>query len=187
MANGFEFYEAAVFIDVIGWNYLEGDGSTQLISCGLTREVRSTFNQKINVDILVDEIDFDDFDALAIPGGFEDYGFYVDAYSEVFSTIIKKFNEKNKLIGSICTGALPVANSGIMVNRRATTYNLNAQRQQALTDFGAILTQLPIVVDQNVITSWNPSTALEVAFLLLEKLTSEANVNTIKKLMGFIK
>ena len=43
----------------------------------------------------------------------------------------------------------------------------------------------PIVEDGNIITSWNPSTAMDVAFLLLEKLTSKENTNNIKKLMGF--
>jgi 4-methyl-5(b-hydroxyethyl)-thiazole monophosphate biosynthesis len=43
----------------------------------------------------------------------------------------------------------------------------------------------PVVVDKNVITSWNPSTAMNVAFLLLEKLTSTENTEKIKYLMGF--
>ncbi|BFH62478.1 hypothetical protein PAJ34TS1_30700 [Paenibacillus azoreducens] len=32
----------------------------------------------------IDEVDEDEFDALAIPGGFEEAGFYQDAYSEEF-------------------------------------------------------------------------------------------------------
>lgn len=43
----------------------------------------------------------------------------------------------------------------------------------------------PVVVDGNIITSYNPSTAFDVAFLLLEKLTSTENTNRVKALMGF--
>jgi protein deglycase len=31
LADGFEIYEASVFIDVIGWNLVEGDNSTQVV------------------------------------------------------------------------------------------------------------------------------------------------------------
>jgi len=41
------------------------------------------------------------------------------------------------------------------------------------------------VRDGNIITSWNPSTALEVAFQLLELLTSVEQAGKIRKLMGF--
>jgi len=42
-----------------------------------------------------------------------------------------------------------------------------------------------IVIDDNVITSWNPSTAVNVALLLLEQLTTKNNADNIRKLMGF--
>ncbi|HCR0139587.1 TPA: hypothetical protein OMR93_004466 [Klebsiella aerogenes] len=43
----------------------------------------------------------------------------------------------------------------------------------------------PIVVDGNIITSQSPATAINVAFTLIEKLTSRANVEKIKEGMGF--
>ena len=44
---------------------------------------------------------------------------------------------------------------------------------------------LNIVVDGNIITSQSPATAINVAFTLIEKLTSRANVEKIKEGMGF--
>lgn len=32
LANGFEAVEASVFTDVIGWNKLDGDGTTDLVT-----------------------------------------------------------------------------------------------------------------------------------------------------------
>ena len=185
LAEGFETYEASVFIDVIGWNQVDGDKSTQLYTCGLRHEIKSSFNQRVLVDYLVDEINTEDFDALAIPGGFAEFDFYRDAYNEDFLRLIRMFNAQSKIIASVCVAALPVARSGVLINRRATTYNLNSVRQEELRSYQVNVINEPVVTDCNVITSWNPSTATEVAFLLLERLTSRDQSNYIREIMGF--
>ncbi|MBP3887306.1 MAG: DJ-1/PfpI family protein [Cellulosilyticum sp.] len=130
----------------------------------------------------------DGFDALAIPGGFEEAGFYKDAYSEEFLNLIREFDAAGKLIASVCVGALPIAKSGVLQGRNATTYNLgDGLRQRQLANFGVhVLKDQPIVVDGNIITSYNPSTAFDVAFTLLEMLTTKENCVHIQKLMGFV-
>ncbi|HCE56739.1 MAG TPA: DJ-1 family protein [Prolixibacteraceae bacterium] len=184
LADGFEFFEASVFIDVMGWNLAEGDGSTQLFTCGLRKEINSSFNQKLVVDYVLNEIDINDFDALAIPGGFEIYGFYNDAYNERFLSAIRDFSATGKIIASICVGALPVGKSGILTGKNGTTYN-SAVRREALQSFGVNVLHQPVVIDGNIITSWNPSTAMEVAFLLLGLMTTKDNADKVRRLMGF--
>ena len=186
LAKGFETYEASVFIDVLGWNLVDGDGTTELVTCALRKQIQSTFNLEVTVDFTVDELDIDDYDALAIPGGFEEYGFYDDAYDERFLEIIREFDRRGKPIATICVAALPLGKSGILQDRKATTYNQKSQiRQKALAEFGVNVLNEPIVIDKNVITSWNPSTAIGVAFELLQRLTSEEQVRKIRKMMGF--
>ena len=63
LADGFETFEASVFIDVIGWNLVEGDHSTELFTCGLRKEIKSSFNQKFVVDHLAGDFDVGIFDA----------------------------------------------------------------------------------------------------------------------------
>jgi len=185
LADGFETLEASAFIDVIGWNQVDGDGTTQLFSCGLRSEVKSSFNQRVVVDYLIEDINTEEFDALAIPGGFEEYGFYNDAYSDEFLKLIRMFNAQSKIIASVCVGALPVARSGILINRRATTYNKNAVRIEELASYEVNVIKEPIVMDCNVITSWDPSTAVDVALLLLERLTTKMQSDYIREIMGF--
>lgn len=184
LADGFETFEASAFIDVIGWNLVEGDNSTELFTCGLRKEIKSSFNQRLIVDYLISEIDIHSFDALAIPGGFEVYGFYKDAYNDTFLDLIREFKAHNKFIASICVGALPLGKSGVLKDKKATTYN-NAIRREALQGFGVKVLNQPVVMDDGMITSWNPSTAVEVALLLLAHLTSENNADKVRHLLGF--
>lgn len=184
LAEGFEIYEASVFIDVMGWNLVEGDLSTELFTCGLRKEIKSTFNQRFIVDYVDDDIDVSSFDALAIPGGFEIYGFYKDAYDEKFLELIRQFHAQKKPIATICVGALPLGKSGVLQGKDGTTYPSEIRRE-ALQCFGVNVLPQPIVAKDNMITSHGPATAIDVAFMLLEQLTSNENVSKVRKLMGF--
>ena len=153
-AKGFETMEFSVFIDVLGWARNDYGYDIQVETCGFQKEVISTFNVPIIVDKLMEEIDVNDYDALAIPGGFEEYGFYEEAYNEKFLDLIRDFDKQNKIIASICVGALPLGKSGILKGRKATTYHLkDAYRQKQLAEFGVNVINQRIVVDENIITS----------------------------------
>ena len=56
LANGYEIFEASVFIDVIGWNEVEGNQQTKLYSCGLKKELTASFGQRSIVDFLVKDL-----------------------------------------------------------------------------------------------------------------------------------
>ncbi|MDR3566024.1 MAG: DJ-1/PfpI family protein [Negativicutes bacterium] len=186
LANGFEAYEASVFTDVLGWNKIEGDGSTTVITCGKHSRLKCTWNFTVVPEMLLADVDVALFDALAIPGGFEEAGFYEDAFCDEFLAIIREFDQAGKIIASICVGALPVGKSGVLEGRQGTTYHLNdGVRQKQLADFGVEVVDQPIVIDANIITSSSPATALDVAFTLLERLTSAENCRGVKRLMGF--
>lgn len=106
---------------------------------------------------------------LLLADSFEEAGFYDDAYSEKFLDVIREFDRQGKLIASICVGSLPIGKSGVLKGRKATSYSLKGgKRQQQLAAFGAnIVWDTPIVIDKNIITSYNPATAFDVAFTLL--------------------
>jgi len=61
----------------------------------------------------------------------------------------------------------------------------NAYWQKKLKEFGVNVVNEPIVVDGNIITSYCPETAPDVAFELLKMLTSEEEMAVIKNTMGF--
>jgi protein deglycase len=185
LCQGVEIYEAAAFYDVLGWSGAHGTEAVEVVTVGLQAEVRGTFGIKLIPDKLLSTTRVEDFDALAMPGGFESYGYYEDAYSEGVAELIRRFEALKKPIASICVGALPLANSGILQGRQATTYP--GLRRKQLAGFGVEVLDQLIVHDQNVITSTGPATAMEVAFRLLTELTGEKNAEQIRYVMGFKK
>ena len=187
LAQGFEAYEASVFTDVFGWSREAGLEPVDLITTGLRSEMKCYWNLIVKPELPFSEINIEDFDALAIPGGAGEAGFYEDAYDERFLNLIREFNRRGKLIASICVAALPIAKSGVLNQRNATTWDLNnGVRRKQLADFCVKVQDEQLVVDNNIITSTGPATSLDVAFKLLEMLTSIENVNEVKTNMRFI-
>lgn len=184
--KGAEVFETAAFFDVFGWASHEGTEPIEVVTVGLEREVTCTFGLRIIPDAVLTEVDVGDFDALAVPGGFEEYGFYEEAFEDSVGELIRSFDHASKPIASICVGALPVAHSGVLKGRCATTYHLaGSPRRKQLAGYCVEVVDQPIVRDGNILTSTSPATAIDVALALLEELTGPANANNIRKLMGF--
>jgi 4-methyl-5(b-hydroxyethyl)-thiazole monophosphate biosynthesis len=185
--KGFETMEFAPFVDVMGWARNDYDMPVEVVTAGFSKTVISTFGIPILVDKSFDEIDVSEYDALAIPGGFEEFGFYEEAYDERFLNLIIEFERSNKYIASICVGALPIGASGILKGRKATTYHLgDGRRQKQLAEFGVeVIPDQSVVIDKNIITSFCPETAPHVAIALLRMLMGEDKAQVVAKAMGF--
>ncbi|WP_022758764.1 DJ-1/PfpI family protein [Butyrivibrio fibrisolvens] len=185
--KGFETMEFAPFVDVMGWARNDYDMPVEVVTAGFSKTVISTFGIPILVDKSFDEIDVSEYDALAIPGGFEEFGFYEEAYDERFLNLIREFERSNKYIASICVGALPIGASGILKGRKATTYHLgDGRRQKQLAEFGVeVIPDQSVVIDKNIITSFCPETAPHVAIALLRMLMGEDKAQVVAKAMGF--
>ena len=185
LSNGFEAYEASVFTDVFGWNNDEvGNYPIEVVTVGMHEELKCTWNFTVKPEKQLSELDINEFDALAIPGGYEEAGFYEDAYSEEFLNVIRHFNKKKRLIASVCVGAMPIAKSGVLENRKGMTYH-QSKRINQLAEFGVIVSEELFVVDDNIITCSGPGNAIDSAFKLLEMMTSKENMEKVKKLMCF--
>ncbi len=186
LCKGVEVYEAAAFYDVLGWSGSDGLEAVGVTTVGLDEEITCTFGLRLKPDALLSEIEPSKYDALAVPGGFEDHGFYDHAFSAPVSGLIRRFHELGKPIASICVGALPLAKSGILKGRKATTYHLmEGHRRKQLAALGADVQDEPLVVDGEIASSTSPATAMDVAFWLLEKVTTPENARLVRHRMGF--
>ena len=190
VSNGFESLELSPFIDVFGWNNIVGNKKIFPTICSIHDEVQATWNLKIisEINLTTTSINFDEFQALIIPGGFGKAGFFNDIQSEILKSLLNHFILNKKIIIGVCTGALAIGIHGFLKNIPATTYLLDNQRYfNQLEKYGAIPILKEIVISDNIITSSGPNTAIELAFYLLEILTNKENCIFVKKNMGFFK
>ncbi|MHC9536780.1 DJ-1/PfpI family protein [Dellaglioa sp. BT-FLS60] len=190
LPNGFEAIEAGVFTDVMGWNMMEGDHSTELVTVGLHPIVKSTWNMQVKPEYQLHEIELDTFDALVIPGGFEESHFYDDVFRDEVTKTINYFNEHNKIITTVtvCYGDLSFERANILKGKTVTSYIYPTSLGfKQLSGFRDSLPQYNVIKQTKgkVIASVNPGTAFKAAFLLLEKLTTYENAKYIKNIMGF--
>lgn len=181
LAKGFEAYEAAVFTDVMGFAKT-GGVKIDLESAGTAEIINCAYGFNVMPDYLIEELDLDKYDALAIPGGKREVGFYEDSYSAEFQDVISYFYDNNKIIAGICVASFPIAQTGILKHKKATTYF--GKKQKALAELGVDVSDKGIVFDNNIITSSSPANGLEVAFKLLELLTDQESVEKTKESFG---
>lgn len=184
VAHGVEPLELAAITEVLGWANEVGDEKLEVVDAGLRSTIATTFGLSLNPSQLLKDVDLDRFDALAIPGGFEPAGFYVDALSEAFLATIRHFANANKVIATVCVSSISLGAAGVLKGKNATTYHqIGGKRKQQLVDTGAVFVDRPVVIDGNFISSTGPGTAIEVALALLERVTTKENADKVRHVM----
>ncbi|PZR09523.1 MAG: type 1 glutamine amidotransferase [Flavobacterium psychrophilum] len=105
----------------------------------------------IKFDRTADQIKVSDYDAIFIPGG----AWNPDnlRYDKDVIKFIQDFNKSGKLIAAICHAPVVLASADILKGRKLTGYwNI----QSDLKNAGAIVSDVPVVTDGNIITSRHP-------------------------------
>ena len=185
--EGAELFEIASFTDIFGWNNVVGlkefrDIKIETIS--YKESIKCTWGGELRAEKIITEDnveDFFDYDALIIPGGFGKANFFEGKNNKFFKKLIKYFSENNKIIVAICSAVINLLESTYIKDKKVTTYLLDNKRYfNQLKNYNIIPVEEEIVEDNNLFTCSGPGNALELSFRLLEKLTSNENVNIIK-------
>ena len=185
--EGAELFEIASFTDVFGWNNVVGlkefrDIKVETIS--YKESIKCTWGGELKTEKVITEENiekFFDYDVLIIPGGFGKANFFEGKNNKFFKKLIKYFSENNKIIVAICSAVINLLESTYIKDKKVTTYLLDDKRYfNQLKNYNVIPVEEEIVIDNNLFTCSGPGNALELSFRLLEKLTSNENVNIIK-------
>ena len=185
--EGAELFEIASFTYVFGWNNVVGlkefrDIKVETIS--YKESIKCTWGGEIKVEEVITEENiekFFDYDVLIIPGGFGKANFFKDNDNEIFKKLIKYFSENNKIIVAICSAVINLLETTYIKDKKVTTYLLDNKRYfNQLKNYNIIPVEEEIVIDNNLFTCSGPGNALDLSFRVLEKLTSNENVNIIK-------
>ncbi|MFO8091071.1 MAG: DJ-1/PfpI family protein [Desulfatiglandaceae bacterium] len=186
LAQGFEAFEAAVFTDVFGWADTVCRLPVRAVTAGLRSSVDCAWNLRVVPEMLIPDVQPEQYSALVVPGGFGGGGYFEDAFAPEFLEVIEKFNYFGKPVVGVCVGALALGRAGILKGRRAVTYHREGGMWRSqLASMGACVVDEPVVCDGNVITCTSPAAAAESAFMLLETLVGREGRLLVEVQMGF--
>ncbi len=167
LADGFEEIEAVTVIDVLRRAGIEVD------TMGITGSwVTGGHGIKIMADKRINEVNIEKYDGIILPGGSE--GVANLSKSSKLKEFLVKINEKKKLIAAICAAPLILAKEHLLDNKKATIYP-------------GLEKELPyprderVVIDENIITSQSPGTAIEFALAIVERLVGAEKASKLRK------
>ena len=127
----------------------------------------------VQTEDLFDEVDFDEFDMVVLPGGMPGTLHLLD--HATVNEVIKKFAGEGKLVAAICAAPSVLGAAGILEGRRATCH---PGFEEKLT--GAATSEDAVVVDGNIITSRGMGTAIPFALEIVRYFADDAAVEHIK-------
>lgn len=120
---------------------------------------------ELSVDKTIDNANPDDYVGILIPGGAGSPGTLSE--NEAVRDFVNSINERGKLVASICRGALLVAKSGVAKGKNITGFYdpelyPDLAIRETVKELGGIWhDDLPVVIDDNLISSRHPNDADE--------------------------
>lgn len=166
-ADGFETIECLTAVDVLR----RGGVRATLVSAMPTREVVSSLQIPVTCDALLDEIDFDDYDCIVLPGGLPG-ATNLRADSRVCDLALD-FAE-HKMVAAICAAPFVLGELGVLEGRRATCF---PGFEKAFPE-GAY-TGDKVTVDGNIITASGMASSLPFALEILKALAGDKAVEKV--------
>ncbi|MBJ7554633.1 DJ-1 family glyoxalase III [Marinomonas spartinae] len=161
IANGSEDIEAITIIDVLR----RGGVEVTVASIEEAKQVTMAFGNKLEADVLLTEVADKQYDAIVLPGGMPGAEHLRDC--KLLIDMLEKHDIQDALLCAICASpALVFGTHGFVVDKQATCY---PSFEKGLTGAEYISDQ-PVVMDGNIITSQGPATAMAFALGVLANL-----------------
>lgn len=169
LAEGFEEIEALTMVDILRRANVE-----VVMAAVSSLHVKGAHGIIVVADALLKELDGNDYDMIALPGGLP--GATNLAADETTQNLLKSFDAKNKAIAAICAAPYALKTAGVLKN--SYTCYPGFQPKIGGEGYNAID---KVVKDGNITTSQGPSTAMLFALSLVEQLCSVEIASALKK------
>lgn len=114
------------------------------------------------------------FEVLVVPGG---YGQQALMHDEEVLDLIRRHVQREKLLFSVCTGALLCGAAGVLAERQVTTH---WSARDLMQHYGAILADARVVVDGNLISAAGVTAGLDASLALVSLLRGDAVAQEIQ-------
>ncbi|NLW52768.1 MAG: DJ-1/PfpI family protein [Tissierellia bacterium] len=171
LKNGFEEIEALTIVDYLR----RADIDVTTVSVEDTLEVQGGHNIKVLADMMLDDLKVENIDLIFVPGGMpaaEDL-----SNDSRVTELISSVDKNGRVVASICAGPMVLEKAGVLKGKSATSYPGFDTKLESLDNYLEDL----VVVDENIITSRGPSTAVYLALKLIELLKGSEKKDEIKK------
>lgn len=167
LADGFEDIEAIAVIDVLRRAGIE------VVTAGATGNfVVSASRIRMSTDSRIIDMDTSKFDGIVLPGG--SAGVENLGRNETLMRLVEDYAKTGKLVAAICMAPSLLAKRGILKDKKATAYpGLERGFDKPRAD--------RVVVDENIITSQGPGTAVEFALKIVEQMLGKPKALQIKQ------
>ncbi|MEH6705286.1 MAG: DJ-1/PfpI family protein [Galbibacter orientalis] len=122
-----------------------------------------------------------ELDILIIPGG---YGAeHIEIKNKCLLNWIKEQSKKVQILASVCTGALLLAECGLLNNKRATTHWMDLHRLEKDYPKIKVVRGVKFIDEGNLITSGGISAGINMSFHIIKQLIGmEIAVCTAKRM-----
>jgi 4-methyl-5(b-hydroxyethyl)-thiazole monophosphate biosynthesis len=168
LADGFEEIEAVTIIDVLRRAGIE------VVTAALDKKnVKGANGIAILADNHIDDLNSDTFDMVVLPGGVAGAEALRDSTSVI--NIIRGFNEREKLVGAICAAPIALEKAGV-IDGEFTCYPSFEEQ----VDSNGYTDQKKVVINDNVITSRGPATAICFALSIVQSLLGDKVYSDLK-------
>ncbi|MBU2579182.1 DJ-1/PfpI family protein [Patescibacteria group bacterium] len=131
-------------------------------------EAVGVFGGAINVDLVFDELNVSDFDAIIFVGG-GGAAKYIE--NDKCHCVARSAISENKILGAICIAPAILARAGVLKNKKATAWSSSMDKSivKILKNEGAIYQDDAVVVDEKIITANGPQSARQFAQAIVGK------------------
>lgn len=123
---------------------------------GLQVKPNLSFNDNYEIDILI------------IPGGYGAEEFEIKK-QKTLNWIIEQ-SKKVDILASVCTGALLLAECGILKNKKATTHWMDLNRLESNYPDVNVIKNVKYVDEGNILTSGGISAGINMSFYIIQRL-----------------
>lgn len=173
LAEGCEESEVLIPVDLLRRAGIE----TTMISISKEKQVVSSHNVTLLADALFDQVDYEEYDALFLPGGVP--GTPNLRAHKGLEEVIRSFYQKGKYITAICAAPSIFGEMGLLKGVKATAHT---SRMEAIREAGAEATEeQQVVVSDHIITSRGMGTAIPFGLTLVSLLAGEEMAEKIQK------
>lgn len=147
------------------------DTMVQIIGTGL-EPVRDVQGLRLTPNVSIAEAGL--FDVLLVPGG---YGQQALMHDEQVLGLIRRHVESERLLFSVCTGALLCGAAGVLRARHVTTH---WSARHLMPYYDAVLADARVAVDGNIISAAGVTAGLDAALILVSLLRGDAAAQEIQ-------